>query len=103
MRVLRHSQHRARRQYTCSFCMSKINKGDYYFNTVVVDGELYCMRSHVGCQDIANYMFQELDYDDGISPDMFNEFVTEKAIELTNQKHSLDKSIGICINWLSDR
>ena len=68
----------ARKEHICELCGCKINKGQkYYRQTNIYDGRIYDWIEHEECREIASEldMYDECDYDEGLSPDYFKEIL----------------------------
>lgn len=70
----------ARKEYLCSSCGCKINKGQkYYRQTNIYDGCIYDWKEHEECRAIAYEldMYDNCDSEDGLSPDDFKEMLDD--------------------------
>ena len=70
--VIEHKDRKARKQYRCDYCGEIIEKGDVYScYKGKYDGELYTWRSHLGCQRVADAIWDYADPDEGMDADLF--------------------------------
>ena len=87
----------ARKEYLCSACGCKINKGQkYYRQTNVLDGCIYDWIEHEECRNIASelVMYDECD-DEGLSPDCFKEIIDNYI----HREHHNDITDDIAEDW----
>ena len=76
--TLKESHPIARKEHLCGLCGCKINKGQKYNRqTNIYDGYIYDWIEHEECCQIASEldMYDECDYDEGLSPDYFKEIL----------------------------
>ena len=82
--VLRESHPIARKEHICMLCGGKIKRGEkYYRQTCVYDTAPYEWTEHEDCREIVNrlQMFKLVDYDDGLSPEVFAEIIYDYILE----------------------
>lgn len=87
--VLKESHPIARKEHTCMLCGDEIKKGEkYYRQTCVYDAAPYEWTEHEECREIVNrlQMFKLLDYDDGLSQEVFAEIIYDYTFWNINQK-----------------
>lgn len=79
MIVLEQTNPTARKEHTCDFCGGVIRRGEIYFRSTIVDGQLYTCKVHDLCQTLANFLC-EYD-DDGIEAEYWKDVVSESYME----------------------
>tara|TARA_R110000822_G_scaffold25937_17_gene78523 strand:- start:7502 stop:7834 length:333 start_codon:yes stop_codon:yes gene_type:complete len=93
---------KARKEHNCSFCHSKINKGENYWNdTIVNDGGLYTWKAHTKCHDISHKLKMYDDAIDGVDSDMFVECIHEEfnSINQELKKFTFEEMLNlVCIH-----
>lgn len=75
MKVLEATTHTARKEHTCDFCGGIIHKGELYYRSTIVDGEIYTCKVHDLCETLA-YFLCEYD-DEGIEKEYWQDVVSE--------------------------
>ena len=88
----------ARKEYLCGLCGCTINKGQkYHRQTNIYDGCIYDWIEHEECGQIASEldMYDECDYDEGLSTDLFKE-ILDDYIE---QEHYDNITDDIADDW----
>ena len=88
----------ARKEYLCSACGCKINKGQkYYRQTNIYDGSIYDWKEHEECRAIAYEldMYDNCDTEDGLSPDDFKEMIDDYI----GQEHYNDITDDTAEDW----
>ena len=65
----------ANKSHQCMFCTQSIEKGSKYYKSVHKLDEVYTWRTHVHCAELASKLGMYDNTDDGLTTDMFIEFV----------------------------
>lgn len=89
----------ARKPHECMFCGCKINPGQRYERqTNVYDGQIYDFICHDECDSVAHElgMYQECDYDEGLTSDYFIEAIDEYV----NDKHYDKETDDTSADWV---
>ncbi len=99
--ILEKKERVARKEHTCNYCSDKIEKGERYDWSKLVDGrELYEWKSHLKCAFIAGELWDYVDPCNGMTEDDFhcacaeicNDFVCSNCDEEDEDCHyCLDK------------
>lgn len=64
----------ARKQHRCDYCGNCINRGEKYeISTLRFEGELYEWKMHPECDDLASWLQDYIDPDEGITEDDFRD------------------------------
>ncbi len=70
---------KAKKAHSCNYCHGVIDKGETYeTSTHKFDGSVYTWKAHLKCQKLAVDMNMFDDADEGVTDEIFNEYVTEK-------------------------
>ena len=71
---------KARKDHVCSYCCEKINKGDHYKNSFIVDGsDGWSWKSHLECEKLVSFlnMMEGVERGEGLTQDDFWECLYE--------------------------
>jgi hypothetical protein len=88
MNVLSVTNHKAIKPHLCNYCCGKINIGDVYHKSAIVnDGVFYTFKNHTDCQKIAEKlkMFDENEHE-GLTGEMFAEYIIDEYYSITEGK-----------------
>ena len=80
---------KARKVHGCDFCFGKIQIGEKYrtqFNQY--DGYVYSWKNHIRCEEIASELKMYDECYEGLSSDLFQEYIREEFIKLQEQYNS---------------
>ena len=87
METLSDSKPKARKDHKCNFCHGVIRKGTlYHSQTNVYDGSIYTWKTHSHCGEIASKLKMYDDCDEGVTDDVFNEFIRDEYHTLMRDK-----------------
>jgi len=87
METLRYTKPKARKEHVCDFCYDKINKGEVYNSqTNTYDGDIYTWKTHNKCSEIASKLKMYDDADEGVSGDMFIEYINDYYSDLNQEQ-----------------
>lgn len=99
---------KAKRDHLCDFCGQKIRQGEKYMkSTHKQDGDIYDWKTHDWCQKLSHQMEMYDDAPDGVSQDMFVEYVSDAHDDIlinqlpnseTGQFSDVIKQLK-CVNW----
>lgn len=88
MKTLKYpTETKAIKDHVCSFCNLKIRKGETYKNsTHIYEGSIYDWKSHTNCNYLATRLNMFEDADEGVTQDMFMEYVGNAHDDLLIEK-----------------
>jgi hypothetical protein len=86
MEIIFETTPKARKEHQCVFCGLKIFKGENYTNQFCKDGDVYTVKSHTSCLELAGKIMRENDMNpsDGIAPDDFQDSIYEMYVNITS-------------------
>jgi hypothetical protein len=103
MDILSTKQHKARKQHRCGLCGNRIEIGDIYTASSIVNDEFYVFKSHPRCEKIAAKLKMYDDcYDEGLTEDSFCESISEAYKDISSEKVDFDKKLEIVCNKYLD-
>jgi hypothetical protein len=108
---LRCEERTARKQHTCNFCGSNIEKGEKYnFGAYKFDGDFFDWKSHKRCDFIATELWDIADPDEGMSEEDFFDacnnfcrvFVCPDCPQFDKEYRECNKDASFCLNKIYD-
>jgi len=77
MYILSDKKAKARKEHICNLCCDPIEKGEFYYKQVNVDGGLNEFKRHIKCDEVCEMM--DWYSDDGIDSNLFTELVVDEC------------------------
>ena len=104
METLRSIKRKANKIHQCDLCLADIKKGETYENqSNKMDNDIYTFKSHLECMNLSYDLDMMQHADEGVTSDIFYEYVTEAYIEqidINYDCHDSNKTINDLVNEL---
>lgn len=86
METLSTKTHIARKEHRCDWCGQKIEKGEKYEYSFIVDGgDNWTFKNHLSCRELTNKlnMWNDATWGEGVTDDLFCDIINDKYIDIT--------------------
>jgi hypothetical protein len=101
MRTISTKNRISKKYHKCDLCGMLINPGELYNLQVQVDqGEMYALKAHLSCIDIAKKLDMWDNADDGLTLDIFQESINEEYNSILKSKGF--KGVGLTFSQILD-
>ncbi|MBV1929149.1 MAG: hypothetical protein KUG81_06510 [Gammaproteobacteria bacterium] len=92
MVTLRYNKVKANKDHVCNFCAEAIKAKEHYYNSAhAYEGTVYTWKSHLDCSALLTEL--EMDGEEGITQDIFVDYVNYAYYDLIRGKEQPTKAM----------